>query len=320
MNRCLIGHGLKLKFCLFVTAGLFVSCQTNDESALKNDRSALQTISQVNASIQNEQRLSPDLFERMKQVYERYPTAPSAHDAYRSALMIRKDWAALVEFFQRQPESTLKLDDKLTLAKALLKLGRYEDAVESIAPLVVQDNFEAKCLLANAYFHLGRYDEAKTLLDKNWQEILNEKKIDEITMRGMIYFYQHEFDKAIETMNRSIEIDPDHYPALNGISRVYAAKGDRTKAGEILKRVQQIVDKKTAEAKRGTKLVELSQKLKEAYDAKRFQEVIDIANEMLREADAKDKVTLYQFQYESYVALGKQKEAQVVLNKANSQQ
>lgn len=303
-----------------VSVGLFVSCQMKDESALKNDRSALQTINQVNASIQNEQRLSPELFESMKQVYERYPTAPSAHDAYRSALMIRKDWAALVEFFQRHPKSTLKPDDKLTLAKALLKLGRYEDAAETVRPSVAEDNLEAKNLLANAYFYLGRYDEAKTLLDKNWQEILNEKKIDEITMRGMIYFYQHEFDKAIETMNRSIEIAPDHYPALNGISRVYAAKGDRTKADEILKRVQQIVDKKTAEAKRGTKLVELSQKLKGAYDAKRFQEVIDIANEMLREADAKDKVTLYQFQYESYVALGKQKEARDVLNKANSQQ
>ena len=291
-----------------------------DESALKNDRRALQTINQVNASLQTEQRLSPELFESLKQVYERYPDAASAHEAYRSALILRKDWAALVEFLQRKPWSTLTVDDKLNLVKAMIKLGRYNGAAEALAPLASQNNFEAKTLLANAYFHLGRYDEAKTLLDESWQEILNEKKVDEITIRGMIYFYQQENDLALQTLNKAIEMNPDYSPALNGVSRVYAAKGDQIKADENLKRVQKVYDKGTAEQVRGTRLVELNQKLKEAYEAKRFQETIEIANEMLPEADAKDKAILYQFQYYSYLALGKQKEAQDALNKANSQQ
>ena len=80
------------------------------------------------------------------------------------------------------------------------------------------------------------------------------------------------------------------------------------------------VTRKTADERRKTNYVEKIYKLQEAYKAKRFQEVINIANEILPEADAKNKAALYQFLYNSHKALGQQEEAQEVLVKAREMQ
>lgn len=314
-------NNTKLKLCLILLSlGLLVSCQTDEESALKADASASQAINQANIFLQNRQKLSPENFDKIKKIYKQYPTSKTVQDTYRAALIIKEDWAILVDFFKQIPESKLTVEDKINLAKAYIKLGRYNDSSETLKPLAGQNNLEVKTLLANAYFHLGKYDESKRLIDENWQQILNEKKSDEIALRGMIYFYQGDTEKAIETLNKSIEFNPDHLPSYNGLSRVYASKGEQTKAEENLKKVQEIFNKVTADERRKTIMVEKSYKLQDAYQAKRFQEVIDLANELLPEADAKTKVVLYQFQYNSFQALGKQTEAQEVLLKAKQLQ
>lgn len=301
---------------IFLCFGLLVSCQTDDESALKADTSAVQTISQAVGFLQNKQKLSREHFDKVKKIYEQYPSSKTAQDTYRAALIVKEDWVVLAEFIKQIPAEKLTVDDRLNLAKAYIKLGRYNDAAGVLSPLGIENNFEATMLLANAHFHLGKYDDAKKLFDENWQQILTEKRSDEIALRGMIYFYQDDRAKAIETLDLSIAFNAEHIPAYNGLSRVYAAQGEMVKAGENLKRVQDIFDKVTATASRQTKLVEKSYKLQEAYQARRFQEVIDLANEMLPESDAKNKAVLYQFLYNSYQALGKQKEAQEVLLRA----
>lgn len=321
MKEGTIVNYLKLKRCLFfLTVGLAVSCQTDGEAALRSDPSASQTINQANIFLQNNQKLSTEQFDKVKKLYEQYPTSKAAKDTYRAALIRNGDWAILADFLKQIPDAELTVQDRLNLAKANIKLGRYTDAAETLTPLAGQNNFEAKTLLASAYFHLGKYDESKKLFDENWQQILNEKKSDEITLRGMIYFYQGDHPKAIETLDQSIAFNPEHVPSYNGLSRVYAAQGEHAKAEENLKRVQELFDQVTAIEIRQTKLVEKIYKLQEAYQAKRFQEVIDLANEILPQTDAKNKVALYQFLYNSYQALGKQREAQEVLLQAKQTQ
>lgn len=316
MSKSFGTNNLRMRFvAVFLCVWLLVSCQT-DEAALKNDALATQTLNQANKVLSAGKKLSREDFSKLKEVYNKYPNSKFVRDIYYSALIKKQDWATLEEFFNEIPASELTDKDKINFGKTSIKLGRYKDAIERLKPLVIENNFEAKILLANAYFHTGNYDESKKLLDENWEQIIKEKKPDEIALRGIIYFHQGDKEKAIETLNKSIEIEPDNIPANNGLSRIYAAKGDTEKAEKYLEKIQKSFDKVTAEEKRKTNLVEKFANLKAAYKAKRFQEVITLANQVLPDADTRNKVVIYQYLYNSYRALGKQKEAQEVLEKA----
>lgn len=320
MIQSFMTNKFSVRFVLvFLCACFCISCQT-DENALQEDATAKATINQVSQVLKSGQKPTSEDFEQLKSVYEKYPDSESTRQTYKSALIVREDWAALEKFLTAIPAAKLTDDDKLNLGKTYIKLGRYNDAVETLKPFENGNNLEAKTLLANAYFHLGKYAEAKPLLDSNWEQIIKDKRIDDITLRGMIYFHEKENEKAIETLEKALEFMPDNISAANGLSRVYAAKGETEKAEEYLAKVQQSFDKLTAEERRKTYLVEKFYKLQEAYKAKRFQEVIDLANDVLPEAEARNKAALYQYLFNSYQALGMQKEAQEILVKAKQMQ
>ena len=170
---------------------------------------------------------------------------------------------------------------------------------------------------------MGKYDEAKAELDGSWEQINKEKRIEEIALRGIIYFYEKENDKAIETLNKALEIDSKHVLTNNSLSRVYAAQentekaqGNTEKAQEYVTKVKREFDAITAREKVSSAKAEDTMKIQVAYKAKRFEEVINLANRMLPSANAREKVILYQFLVNSYQATGKTKEAQEALAKA----
>ncbi len=218
------------------------------------------------------------------------------------------------------PFSELDDEDKTNLGITYFKLGRYNDAIEILKNINNENIPDSKYILTASYFNIGKYDEAKLLIDKNWEQILKAKKTDQINFRGMIYFYEKNYEKAIETLEKTLEINPDDVQAANGLSRIYAAKGETEKAEEYLAKVQEGFDKLVIEERQKTNLVEKLHKLQEAYQAKRFQEVIDLANEVLPNAQAKNKAALYQYLYNSYLALGMTKEAQETMAKAKQMQ
>lgn len=320
MFRTRSSKNLRTKtFFILVCLIFAVSCKS-DENALQADTEAKAEINRVSQLIQKGQKLTQKDVDALKQIYKDFPSSETARKTLKNAYVIREDWASLEKLFSEIPASDLSKVDKTTLAKVYIKLGRYKDAVETLQNLEDQNSLEVKSLLANAYFHLGKYEEAKGLIDSSWQEILKNKQVDEIILRGMIYFYQKENDKAIETLEKALEIKPGAVAANNGLSRIYAVKGENEKAEEYLAKVQASFDKLTAEERQKTVYVEKIYKLQEAYQAKRFAEVISLANEILPEADARNKPAIYQFLYNSYMALGKQREAQEVLAKARQMQ
>ena len=306
-------------FFVLICLLFVVSCQS-DEDALQSDTKAKAEINRVSQLMQKGQKLTRKDIDAIKQIYADFPTSETARKTLKNAYILREDWASLEKLFNETPASELSVEDKTTLAKVYIKLGRYNDAVETLKNLEDQNSLESRSLLANAYFHLGKYDEAKSLIDNSWQEILKNKKIDDIVVRGMIYFYQKENDKAVETLKKALEINPQSIPANNALSRIYSAQGETEKAEEYLAKVQQGFDKMTADERQKTNYVEKIYKLQEAYKAKRFEEVITLANELLPEADARNKAAMYQYLYNSYLALGKQKKAQEVLVKARQMQ
>ncbi len=300
-------------------AAVFVVLLSNcrsDESALQNDAVSKQALENAVQLMKTGQKPAPEDFEKIKKIYQQYPNSKTARNSYQFALISREDWTALEQFLNQIPFSEMSDEDKSNLGKAYFKIGRYADAVESLKPFGKKGEREIRNILATSYFRLDRFAEAKALLDDDWDDIINKKSIDEITLRGMIFFHEKENDKAIETLHRTLKIDPENIAAANGLSRVYAAIGDRKKSEEFVARVQDSFEKLTAEEKRKTNQVEKLYQLQNAYNAKRFDEVIEIANQVLPEADARNKSALYQYLYNSYIALGKQKEAQEIAAKA----
>ena len=313
-------NSLNLKLLLVLTCVvLCISCQS-DETALQNDATAKLTVNKTSQMLTSGQKIKAEQIEAIKAVYEKYPNSKTALQTYKSALIIREDWASLEKLLTKIPFSEMSDDDKVNLGKTYMRLGRYKDAIEILKTFEKGNSLENKVLLATAYFRLGKYNEAKPIFDANWEQILTEKKAPEVSMRGMIYFYEKENEKAIDTLKKALEIDPNNISAANGLSRVYSAQGETEKAEEYLAKVQESFDKMTAEETRKTNIVGKLYKLQEAYKAKRFQEVINLSKELLPQVDARNKGTIMQYLFNSYQALGMTKEAQEVLAKAKQMQ
>lgn len=303
---------LQIVVCLAIC---FAACK-GDDAAYQADSESKKLLSQTSQAMFAGQKPSSAEFESIKSILEKYPEAESVRSVYKMALIRREDWNALEQFLLAVPAAERSDEDKLNLAKALFKLGRYAETVNYLEEFQQRNDPEIRSILANSNFYLGKYDEAKLILDKNWEEIINQKRSDDVTLRGMIYFHEKDLEKAVATLQKALELNPDSIPAANGLSRVYAAKGEPEKAAEYVAKVQQKFDKMTTEEQRKTNLLEQVYKLQEAYKAKRFAEVIEIGSKMLPEADEKNKPALYQYLYNSYAALGKNKEAAEILAKA----
>ena len=190
--------------------------------------------------------------------------------------------------------------------------------LQTVNPLLEKDpsNIELVSLSGASLFYLGRYDEAAGQLDKVWNELIAARKADEMTIRAMIWFYQKNYDKALEILNQAVQMDPDNIPAFNALVRVYGALGNNAKAEEYAQKVQLGFDRMTAESQKKIRFVENAKKLEEAFQAKRFEEVVTLAKSMIPEAEAANKYALYQYLANAYQALGKTAEARDALAEA----
>jgi tetratricopeptide (TPR) repeat protein len=317
MSQIAKSNFIFLKLLIVLALALFAGACQSDEKSLQNDKQSLETISRISKTFSVGQKPSSEDFESLRQVFEKYPRSQTVNQVYKFALIKREDWASLKNLLSATPFDELSKEDQKNLGNAAYKLGDYAESVAVLGKLADGNDREVISVLANSYFYLGNYSESKLLLDRNWERTKNEKLVNDITLRGLIYFHENESDKAIETLKLALEISPDNIPAANAISRIYAALGEQEVAEAYLEQVQRTFDKVTAEERRKTKIVEKLYELQEAYKAQRFQEVIALATEVLPDADTKNKIALYQYLYNSHIALGHQKEAQEALEQAN---
>ncbi len=311
----------KIKFILLLGLFLFAACQNSSEKdtdLLKKDVPATAEITRVNQLIQQGQYLSQNDIDSLKKIREKYPHAPNSRLILQSAYIRREDWQTAADFIIQIPENERTESEKMNLAKILLKLGRYEETLQTVNPLLEKNpsNIELVSFSSASLFYLGRYTEAAEQLDKVWNEIIAARKSDEVTIRGMIWFYQKNYDKALETLNKAVELNPDNIPAFNALVRVYGALGNNEKAEEYAKKVQFGFDRMTAGNQKKARFVENAKKLEEAFQAKRFEEVVTLSKVMIPDAETPNKYALYQYLANAYQALGKTTEAQDALAEA----
>ncbi len=317
----------KAGLCILLLCLAFLSaCQSVEEkesAALKQDAQVLSQLAQINNSIAATRSISPENFAVLKTIREKYPNASEVRQTYKNSLIIREDWMALENFLNEKPLAELSAEDRQTLGKVYVKSGKYERAVETLKPLADANpnDVETRSLLGLSYFYLDKNEEAGAQLDSVWDKIIAEKRVDEITTRGIIYLRQNNFPKAIETLKKANEINPSSAAANNALSQVYARSGDAEQAEIYRAKTVEINDKAAAETFEASRRVQQIYALETAWKAKNYQEVINLAKQILPTAVEKSqKIVLYQYLFESYKALGNQTEANKALTEAQKSQ
>lgn len=314
MNRnFLCGRNLGAKLC-FSMLGLvlFVSCtgKVEQERALfAKDPGAVADLGRINAELAGTGRTSNENFEKLKALHSRFPNLPDIAKTYRSALAGRQEWEALEKALNEIPPAGVSRDDRVLLANVYVRSGKFAESLATLASLGPAGDIETRSLSAISHFNLGQLNEAAADLDPVWSEIVSQKRVDDINLRGLIYFRAGDYAGAVATLLTSLSVEPNNAVATNSLSRVYAAMGDSERAESHRQATAKTLDQKTSDEGNKMQFVSLSRKLESAWNEKRFKDVLTLANQMLEISDDKNKAAL-----QSYIA-----RAETELKRQNAQ-
>jgi tetratricopeptide (TPR) repeat protein len=292
-----------------VSLALFVSCQSNaerDTQLFAQDQSAKADLQRANIELNSTKQISPDNFEKLKLLYTKYPNAPELAQSFKAALAIRQDWDVLEKLLADKPLAERSWDDNIMLGKVYIKLGRFSECSEIMKSLgaATSNDVEIRSLAAHAHFGLGELDEAAVDLDSVWNAIISQKRIDDINLRGLIYFGKKDYAKAVETLKKALDLDPLNTVAYNTLSRVYYATGDAEMAEKYRKETERAHEQMTIDENRKMTFVSLVNKLKTAWNERRYDEVVRLSQEMIPIADKPNKEAVYKYLAEAQSALG----------------
>ena len=186
-------------------------------------------------------------FEKSRQGLERsVELNPSFADAYlRLGLLYSRDYST----FPRAVENLLKAmklgvtrpDVHKDLGFVLLKLGRYQEAIEELE-LALKDNpnyIEPYHLLADAYRQLGMKEKVAVALER-FQTLRSAAKEEENQVQryyweGMDSLAEDEPERAYSSFLRVLQIDPGMDSALYRLARIDFFRGDIPRAEERIR-------------------------------------------------------------------------------------
>jgi tetratricopeptide (TPR) repeat protein len=307
--------------CLGFSVAVFAACRSaseSDSASLRSDPGAFNTLRRIKAAMDESGALPIADFDTVRSLREKYPHADEPKQAYRQALMIRGNWPALETDLESISRGEMTADERILLARTYGKLGKYREAAAELEPMVEADpeDVAKRGMLALAYFHLDRPDQAAAQLDRVWDRIVAEKKLEEITLRGLIYLRLGDVPRSIETLKQAIEIDPASSPAHSALSRAYAQAGNEELADLHRSRAAEQNQIAAAATFAASRRVNQVYQLEAAWKTKDYARVVELANEMLAGADAPQRSVLYQYIFEAQKALGNQTEATKALEAA----
>lgn len=307
---------LALLSCQTVLALALFGCGDRgaaDSAAFKKDQTAVATVSRIAAAINSTRTISSEDFAALKKIRERYPHSPEVANAYQGALIVRGDWTALEALLRERPVKDLSADEKLILGRVLVKTAKFEEAVDHLKAFSAENpkNLDIRGLLAEALQGSGRYDEAESQLSAVWSEAVAAKRVDLMVLRGSVLIALNRFENAEEVLRAAFAADPDSLAAAAGLSRVYKRLGNETKAEEFRLKASEIGDRIAERDSAARNRVERIHAIEAAWNARRYQEVISLCNELLKtSSDPNERLSLYQYIFESHKAVGNNVEAE----------
>jgi predicted Zn-dependent protease len=307
-----------LGLVLLILCGACGGQAKRDQAAFEKDRVALTDVRRIGAGLAQSQAITQNDLDLLRKIHAKYPGANEVRQTLQVALQARQDWGALEKLLTEFPDAIRTQQEQSYLAMVYIKLGRYSDASHIAGPLAEgsPNDLELNSLAGTAWYYEGRYDDASRAFDRVWDALVASKQVDEIMMRGMIYFYRGDKGRAIEILKKTVEIKPDYVAGINALSRVYAAIGNNEQAELYRGQAERAHAIQTAEEARRMRVVSRSRDLESAFAAGRYDDSILIARELLQSASDLQKPTLYEFLGRSYQATGRQTEAQAAFAEA----
>jgi predicted Zn-dependent protease len=228
-------------------------------------------------------------------------------------MIVWKDWDGVAQLISSVPVAQRTRQDQLTLAQVQLMVGNYQEASSVAGPLAeaAPTDLEANSLAGRAWYHEGRYDEAARAFDRVWNSLISARRVEDIMMRGLIYFYRNDHQKAIETLNTALRLQPDYYPGYGALSRVYRAMGKTEQAEEYQRQGAEALARQTTERARQSRFASGLRELELAWNERRYEDVVRITQDLLqKDTNSPQRPVLYQYLSQAYQALGRTAEAQ----------
>ncbi len=299
----------------------FAGCQADqesDDSKLTKDRNATVELNRINAVLASTQPVTRLDVETLAALRTRYPNATVVRQLYQGALIKRGDWAAAEQIISSIPEPQRTTADRLNLARIHFKLGRFHDAAEVLRRIQPGDaeRLEVTGLLGQALFYEGKVDEAMGTLEGVRDQLLAQKRGDDLAVLATAYSRRGDHQRAIELLQKAAEAAPENVPVLNALSRAYGAAGDAAKAESTAMKLGEVNARVAEREKKRSRLVPLFYRLEDAYAAKDYERVIALVEQLQPESDDATKPTLYQYLAAAYKAQGKEAEARRALEAA----
>ncbi|MEO6391939.1 MAG: tetratricopeptide repeat protein [Pyrinomonadaceae bacterium] len=146
---------------------------------------------------------------------------------------------AMIEKAKQFPND---FDAQIAAAEKYNQIERYDDAIVYLkrANAIKPDNREVVVHLGNANFDSNHFEEAE-----KWYTAALTKKADDVNVRtdlGLTFVFRTppNYDRAIQELDRSLALDPNHVQTLQNLTVVYTKKGDAAKALAALARLETV--------------------------------------------------------------------------------
>lgn len=300
---------------LVATCGLLMACGSSAEraaGAYAADAHAIADVARIDEALKAGRSATAADIQSLERVLAQHPEASAARQVLTAALVERRDWATVFNLLSAVPGETRTAADAEALASAAFQLGRYEEALAALQPLLTggSPGLEVAVLSAHTQFRLGHYAAAAAPLDAVWTEVTRRDHVDAMALRGLLHYHQREYRNAVEVLERVLRLQPDHVAANNTLGRLYAEQGDAVRAETHLAAARAALDRVSAAERQAASTVQSVIELQEGWKAKNYLLVVDRAERLLPTAGPEQQSVLYQYLVEAYRFLGRPQDAE----------
>jgi len=245
----------------------------------------------------------------LRALWAAHPGDPDLRVTLTNALIQRQDWSGIEAVIRSLPNPSDA--DRLLMAKAMIKLGRFDDAAAILQPLVDArpDDPDLAYNAAFADYYGNRHDQASAVLDRAWAALVAARDANAQTLRAMIHLDGGELDQAAAVAGAVVDQSPEFFPAWDVLGRARAAAGDEAGANEAFDRVAAIHAATSERDARQLRLSAQATALQAAWRDRDLAGAERLVDAMLPEADAALKHQLYEYAVAIYDATGRPAEA-----------
>ncbi|MCG8634121.1 MAG: tetratricopeptide repeat protein [Desulfobacterales bacterium] len=167
-------------------------------------------------------------------IYRNISTHYLKKGQYAKAVNSLKEWARL------EPDNTAPLFE---LARAMVKSGKFKPAVNVYAKILAREPENIEALYAQTRLFFKRKEFEKALVENVPRlEKTAPANPDVLYLVAMVYSRTDRLEKAIETLQRAIELNEDEIRYHQNLGFLYERLGKNEEAARCFSRVMELED------------------------------------------------------------------------------